>query len=153
MDPTFFITSVTAERRTLFEHATTADLLIDVFLHYRGQHKYQLHDLVVMPDHFHALITPVQEIPLERAVQFIKGGFSFQLKSISPVWQPGFTNHRIADDEDFENYREQIRTDPVRTGLVRNPEDYPYSSATGRFAIDAMPPGLKPLCHGLRTTA
>ncbi|MFZ3266131.1 MAG: transposase [Terriglobales bacterium] len=144
MERTFFITSVTAQRRTLFQYATTADLLLDVFLHYREQHKYQLHDLVVMPDHFHALITPATDISLERAVQFIKGAFSFRLKAIYPVWQASFTNHRIRDGEDFEQHRDYIRMNPVRAGLVRKPEEYPYSSATGRFALDAMPPGLKP---------
>lgn len=144
MDRTFFITSVAAQRRTLFQRATTADLLIDVLLHYRDQRKYQLHDLVVMPDHFHALITPAIEVSLERAVQFIKGGFSFRLKSNCPIWQASFTNHRIRDEEDFAQHREYIRMNPVRAGLVRKGEDYPYSSATGRFTLDAMPPGLKP---------
>jgi len=153
MERTFFITSVTAQRRTLFQHATTADLLLDVFLHYRVQGKYRLHELVVMPDHFHALITPAMEISLERAVQFVKGGFSFRLKSICPVWQASFTNHRIRDDEDFEQHRTYIRMNPVRAGLVRKPEEYPYSSATGRFALDAMPPGLKPFLDCHRTPA
>jgi REP element-mobilizing transposase RayT len=58
MERTFFITSVTAQRKTLFQTAAAADLLLDVFLHYRAQGKYRLHDLVIMPDHFHALITP-----------------------------------------------------------------------------------------------
>jgi putative transposase len=153
MERTFFITSVTAQRRTLFQHATKADLLIDVFLHYRDQAKYQLHDLVVMPDHFHALITPAMDLSLERAVQFIKGGFSFRLKLNCPIWQASFTNHRIRDEEDFAQHREYIRMNPVRAGLVRNPEDYPYSSATGRFPIDPMPPGLKPSLEWRQTPA
>ena len=144
MDRTFFITSVTAQRRTLFQTTAAADLLLDVFLHYRAQGKYQLHDLVIMPDHFHALITPAMEISLERTVQFIKGGFSFRLKSRFPVWQASFTNHRIRDAEDFERHREYIRMNPVRAGLVRKPEEYPYSSATNRFALDVVAPGLKP---------
>ena len=143
MERTFFITSVTAQRRTLFHHPTTADLLIDVVLHYRDQGKYQLHDLVVMPDRFHALITPSPEISLERAVEFITGGFSFLLNSVSPVWQASFTNRRIRDEEDFARHREYIRMNPVRAGLVRKPDDYSYSSATGRFNLDAMPNGAK----------
>jgi putative transposase len=144
MDRTFFVTSVCAQRRTVFQRDVASDLLVDVFLHYRGQGKYLLHDFVIMPDHFHALITPAQEISLERAVQFIKGGFSFRLKSQSPVWQASFTNHRIRDEEDFERHREYIWMNPVRAGLVRKAEDYPYSSANGKFALDPMPPGLKP---------
>ena len=86
MDRTFLITSVTAQRRTLFQGTDAADLLVDVFLSYRNQCKYLLHECVIMPDHFHALITPAFEISLERAVQFIKGEFSFRLTSSLPVW-------------------------------------------------------------------
>jgi putative transposase len=101
MDRTFFITSVTAQRRTLFSRTATADLFVDTFLYYRQQNKYLLHDLVIMPDHFHALITPADAISLERAVQLIKGGFSHRLKSSLAVWQPSFTNHRVRDHEDL----------------------------------------------------
>jgi len=144
MDRTFFITSVTAQRRVLFQRAVAADLLVDVFLTYRNQGKFLLHEFVIMPDHFHVLITPAIEISLERAVQFIKGGFSFRLKSTLPVWQASFTNHRIRDAEDFAQHREYTRINPVRAGLVRRAEDYLYSSAAGKFTLDPMPAGLRP---------
>jgi putative transposase len=153
MDRTFFITSVTAQRRALFSRDVTADLLVDVFLHYRGQGKYLLHDFVIMPDHFHALITPADAISLERAVQFIKGGFSFRLKSSLPVWQASFTNHRVRDDEDFQRHHEYIWNNPVRAGLVVRAEDYSYSSGTGKFKLDSPPPGLKPSSIWRRTPA
>jgi putative transposase len=153
MDRTFFITSVTAQRRALFQRTAAADLLVDVFLSYRGQSKYQLHEFVIMPDHFHALITPSPEISLERAVQFIKGGFSFRLKSSLPVWQASFTNHRIRDEEDFAYHVQYIWMNPVRAGLVKSAEDYPHSSAAGAFALDRMPPGLKPSAMWRQTPA
>jgi putative transposase len=137
MDRTFFITSVTAQRRTLFQRHETADLLVNVFLTYRDHGKYLLHEFVIMPDHFHALLTPAPEISLERAVQFIKGGFSFRLKSTLPVWQASFTNHRIRDEEDFSRHRQYILMNPVRAGLAAKAEDYPYSSATGHFTLNA----------------
>jgi len=145
MDRTFFITAVTAQRRTLFQRDEAADLFVDVLLHCRGQCKYLLHEFVVMPDHSHVLITPAYEISLERAVQLIKGGFSYRLKSDLPVWQASFTNHRVHDDVDFERHREYIWMNPVRAGLVAKAEDYPYSSGSGRFVLDPMPPGLKPV--------
>jgi len=52
------------------------DLFADVLCHYRNQHKYMLHEFVAMPDHFHLLITP--QVTLERALQLIKGGFSYR---------------------------------------------------------------------------
>ena len=86
---------------------------------YRDQHKYLLHEFVVMPDHFHVLITPADNVSLERAVQFIKGGFSFRLKSKTPVWQESFTNHHIHDENDYAGHREYIWMNPVRAGLAR----------------------------------
>jgi putative transposase len=153
MDRTFFITSVTAQRRALFSRDVAASLLVDVFLHYRGEGKYLLHEFVIMSDHFHALITPADAISLERAVQFIKGGFSFRLKSSLPVWQASFTNHRVRDDEDFERHREYIWSNPVGAGLVIEAEDYSHSSATGKFELDSAPPGLKPSSLWRRTPA
>jgi putative transposase len=45
---------------------------------YRTQKKYLLHEFVVMRDHFHLILTPTG-ITLERAMQLIKGRFSFEL--------------------------------------------------------------------------
>ena len=138
MDRTFFITSVTAQRRPIFQRDATALAFIELLLAYRDQGKYLLHEFVIMPDHFHALITPAPIISLERALQFIKGGFSFRLKSRIPVWQPSFTNHRVRDAQDYEQHREYIWMNPVRAGMVSKPEEYPYSSASGSFGLDPM---------------
>jgi putative transposase len=145
-DRTFFITTVTAQRQPIFRGETAANLLIDTLAHYRDQGKYLLHEFVVMPDHLHLLITPDEEISLERAVQFVKGGFSFRLKSRGPVWQASFTNHRVRDLGDYANHCEYIRMNPVRARLVARAETHPYSSAAGAMRMDPVPPGLKPYC-------
>ena len=51
--------------------------MMDVLLHYREQMRYVLHEFVIMPDHLHLLLTPGADISLERALQLIKGGFSY----------------------------------------------------------------------------
>ncbi len=144
MDRTFFITSVTAQRRAIFRHDPTATLFMETLLDYRSQGKYLLHEFVIMPDHFHALITPSENISLEKAVQFIKGGFSHRLHSRFPVWQAGFTNQRIHDLEDFERYRNYIWMNPVRAKLSVTVEEYSYCSAGQAFVMDSLPLGLKP---------
>ena len=57
------------------------------------QKKYLLHEFVVMPDHFHLILTPTG-ITLERSMGLVKGGFSFQLnknlKAKREIWQPSF---------------------------------------------------------------
>ena len=143
-DRTFFITTITAQRQPIFRRETTANLLLELLAHYRDQGKYLLHEFVIMPDHIHLLITPSAEISLERAIQFIKGGFSFRLKSRGPVWQAGFANHRVHDLDDYERHREYIQMNPVRARLVGSAEDYRYSSASDVLRTDLVPQGLKP---------
>jgi len=105
-----------------------------------------LHEFVVMPDHIHLLLTPAYEIAVERAVQFIKGGYSYQLRKVEKiqVWQESFTNHRIRDAEDFDRHSEYVRMNPVRARLVGDAAAYPFSAAGSAFRLDAMPQGLKP---------
>jgi putative transposase len=143
-DRVFFVTTITAGRLPIFRQDKNARLLIDTLAHYRDEGKFLLHEFVIMPDHLHLLLTPAPEISLERAMQFIKGGFSFRKKSRGTVWQASFTNHRVRDYDDYERHCEYIRMNPVRARLVQTPEDYPYSSAAGALRMDPMPQGLKP---------
>ena len=145
-DRTFFVTTVAWQRRSLFRCETTARLLVQTLYHYREQKKFLLHEFVIMPDHVHLLLTPAKEISLERAVQFIKGGFSFRLQSRFPVWQASFTNHRIRDANDYERHRGYIRENAVRAGLVRTAKDYPFCSGQGTFEIDPPPLTISTEC-------
>jgi putative transposase len=147
-DRTFFITTVTWQRTPLFRPAQPAELMMDVLAHYCEQKKYVMHEFVIMPDHLHLLLTPAEDISLERAMQLIKGGFSYRLGKAHAanakrgvVWQESFTNHRIRDEQDYMHHAEYIRMNPVRAHLADRPDLYPYSSANagittgGRAAI------------------
>jgi putative transposase len=125
---TFFITTQTQSRRTLFQVTANAVLLIETLQHYRHEGHYRLHAFVIMPDHIHLLLTPTG-ITLERCIQLIKGGFSHRLASNLPIWQRGFTDRRMRDEDDFLTHRTYILHNPVRAHLCQQPEDYPYSSA------------------------
>src|ERR1700675_2167864 len=98
---TYFVTAVTADRRRLFQVTATAELFARTLLDYRSQGKFLLHAYVIMPDHFHALITPAPDVSLEKAMQFIKGGFSFRLKSKRDVWMRSFNESQISTEEKF----------------------------------------------------
>ncbi|MGH9528436.1 MAG: REP-associated tyrosine transposase [Terriglobales bacterium] len=137
-DRTFFVTTVTWQRSPQFRNSQRAELMTDVLEHYREQGKYALHEFVITPDHLHLLLTPGEDISLERVMQFIKGGFSYRLGKAKRglVWQESFTNHHIRDEQDYENHAEYIRMNPVHARLAETPELYPYSSVfSGRVAI------------------
>ncbi len=55
-------------------------LLIDVLRLNVAAGKFQLHDFVIMPDHVHLLMTVPGDMTIEKAMQLIKGGFSYRLK-------------------------------------------------------------------------
>jgi putative transposase len=139
------VTSATWGRRNLFAKDRWANLFLEHLFQHRGS-AYLLHEFVLMPDHFHILLTPLTT--LERTVQFIKGGFSFQakreLQSSMEVWQRGFSDHRIRDFADYSRHVQYIQLNPVRKQLVTSAVEYPYSSARPEFSLDGIPQGLKP---------
>jgi putative transposase len=130
---TYFITTATHNRRRLFQVERNAALLLETIHHYRAS--YLLHAYVVMPDHLHLLITPT-DITLERTMQLIKGGFSHRLASKLPVWQRGFTDHRIRDDADYNIRRNYLHRNPVEARLCESSEAYPFSSANPKPRLD-----------------
>ena len=152
-ESTYFVTANVLEKRSLFQVERIARLLIEVMYEYRTQKKYQLHEFVVMPDHIHLILTPTG-ITLERSMQLIKGGFSFQLNKAlrrkRDPWQPSFFDRRIRDSLEYQKYKDYIWQNPVKRGLSRTPEEYPYSSANPAFKLDPVPQRLKAACfHSL----
>ena len=101
-----------------------------------------------MPDHFHVLLTVDVDMTIEKAVQFIKGGFSFrvgkELGIKGPFWQKGFSEIRVFDSDAFQNQSQYIRNNPVEAHLARTAEEYPYSSVRV-IDLDPMPERLKPI--------
>lgn len=146
---TFFVTSSTWEKRNLLQSDRSAELLIKVLYEYRAQGKFKLHEFVVMPEHFHLLLTVGNDMSIERAVQFIKGGFAFragkEFGARAPFWQKGFSEVRVFEASRYAKMREYIWNNPVKRGLVRHAEEYPYSSARPGFQLDPPPQGLKPV--------
>ena len=77
---------------------------------------------------------------IERAMQYVKGGFAYragrELGFTSPVWQKGFSEARVLDEQAFERHRIYIHQNPVRARLAESANEYPHSSANGRFKVD-----------------
>jgi len=123
-------------------------LFIRALYEYRNQGKFRLHEFVVMPNHFHVLLTVDAGMSIERAVQFIKGGFAFragkELGLKAPIWQRGFSEVRVLDAATAVRAGQYIRNNPVAAQLASEPGGYPYSSANARYVLDPLPQGLKP---------
>jgi putative transposase len=127
---TFFATTKTIQGTALLQSERNATLMIDVLRSYVTSGKFRVHDFVIMPDHVHVLITVAGDMTIEKAMQFIKGGFSFRLKKdtgyLGEIWQRGFSETRVKDRQSFSQHRKYIAQNPVKAGLVDAPEKLPY---------------------------
>jgi REP element-mobilizing transposase RayT len=60
----------------------------------------------------------------------LKNTISKTLKSatfLAPHWQRGFFDHVIRSEESYDQKWLYVRNNPVRAGLVRSAEDWPYA--------------------------
>jgi putative transposase len=127
---TFFTTTKTSMGRRLLQSERIATLLIDVLRSLVSERKFTLHDFVIMPDHVHLLLTVEDDMTIEKAMQLIKGRFSYRLSREyghkGEVWQRGFSEIQVLGQESMMQHREYIAMNPVKAGLVDSPERYPY---------------------------
>ena len=79
-----------------------------------------------MPDHVHALLSFAPDKPMSEVIRNWK---CFHTREYDVVWQEGYFDHRLRDDECGEqlslkiNY---IRQNPVVAGLCAKAEDWPW---------------------------
>jgi putative transposase len=150
----YFVTTKCFQARATFQVTDVAKIMVETILHYRQKSAYLLHAFVVMPDHLHLLITPGATTSLEKAVQFIKGGSSYSIHNHRghnmEIWQVGFYDWTIRDMADWQAKIDYIHQNPVRGRLVDKPEDWPYSSAAGRFQLDSIPAKYANLASGAK---
>jgi putative transposase len=149
----YFVTSRTWESYKLFIVDAICEVFVRTLVKHRDVGEFALHGFVAMPDHIHVLLTPAQGKTLERCVQLIKGGSAHAIRDERamnfPVWQRGFSDHRIRDAEDFASRIRYIELNPVKARLVSNPREYRWSSAFGSVTVDDVPQGLKPLVRSV----
>jgi len=144
----YFITTKAFQSGFLFQVEETARIVVAKLSEYRDKGNYLLHDFVLMPNHLHLILTPAPAISLEKAMQLIKGGSSFEIHKLrggrTPIWQSGFHESRVTDWMDFKKKADYVRFNPVAGRLVERPEEWQFGSASGRYQLDPIPQGLKP---------
>jgi len=150
----YFITTKCWQSRATFQVTENAEILIETLFNYRDREAYALHEFVVMPHHLHLLLTPSSTTSVEKSMQFIKGRSSHQIHKARnqkmEIWQVGFHDWTIRDWNDWQTKVEYINSNPVRAKLVQRAEDWPYSSASGKFSLDPIPEKFLQLSSGAK---
>jgi putative transposase len=93
--------------------------------------QYVLHEYVVMPNHAHLLITPKTDV--SRITQGIKGTTArfanLQLgRTGLSFWQDEVFDRFCRSAEEFQRIRGYIARNPVRAGLAKAMDEWPWSS-------------------------
>ena len=149
---TFFTSFATWERRFILQSNPLCDLLLDVIRENRTRQRFQVHEFVFMRNHVHLILTPAPLVSLEKAMQFIKGGFSYRARKEmifnGEIWQKGYNEHRIRDADEYAKHVEYLWMNPVKAGLAEHPEEYPYSSAQLKAEVDPAPQQFQPIPRG-----
>ena len=83
---------------------------------------------VLMPDHLHLICSPIEEtVEIEPWVTFWKRQFRRIHGSPARRFQPGCFHHRLRQQESYDQRWDYIRENPVRAGLVKGADDWPFT--------------------------
>lgn len=117
-----------------------ANIVVEQIVGCRDRGFYKLHAFVVMPDHLHVLLTPSETTTVEKAMQMIKGGsahrIGIEMPHKFPIWHAGFHDRWMRDGEEYWKAKRYIEQNPVEAKMVEKPEDYAFSSASGKYGLD-----------------
>ena len=104
-------------------NAETAQVLIETGRIYHEKMRWQVGLIVLMPDHLHGLVSVDGRDSLAEIIRSYKRITS---KLARITWQRNFFDHRLRHDESFREKFAYVRNNPVRAGLAREEDDWPY---------------------------
>ena len=82
---------------------------------------YQLDGWVIMPNHFHALVEPMEKQTLGSILQGWKGASARRINQIlgraGSLWQAETFDHIVRSEAQFEHFRRYIAGNPAKAGL------------------------------------
>lgn len=130
----YLITSVTNQRQRLFTHWQAGRLLAREFYSPSLQGQAESLAWVIMPDHFHWLLSLGDDGDLPGIVRRVKSRSATALNTFlqhqgRQVWQKGYHDHAVRREEDIVGLARYIVANPLRAGLVANINDYPLWDA------------------------
>jgi len=125
-DAAVYFVTVCAAQRGLnhFCHPVIGAEMLRSIRFYSEKGRWFCHLAVLMPDHVHLLLSFPETLSFARIIGDWKGWLN-RHHSIS--WQENFFDHRLRDEENFEQKAEYILHNPVRAHLVSAAKDWPYT--------------------------
>jgi REP-associated tyrosine transposase len=127
--PVYYLTIVAYDRKPIVANADMHSAFRE-FADKAANYGVAVGRYVLMPDHIHlfAAFGP-EAIPLSKWIKSLKNYLSKTLRlrgCPSPHFQKGFFDHLLRSDESYDQKWEYVRNNPVRAGLVSQPDDWNF---------------------------
>ena len=127
--PIYFVTTCTNRRRSILATTGTHESFL-AFAEEGPKHGAWIGAYVIMPDHLHVFVALDDEkILLAQWMKSLKNALSRTLRlshAPAPHWQKTFVDHVLRSSESYSNKWLYVSENPVRAGLVKDAEDWPY---------------------------
>ena len=109
-----------------------ATIVGDALTFFDGE-RYHLHAWCVMPNHCHAVYTPLGESVPEDIHHSWKSFTAHRINRLlrrrGPLWERESFDHLVRSVEDADRFVRYVEENPIAADLCRRPEDWPYGSA------------------------
>jgi putative transposase len=130
-DRFFFVTCSLSRQRALLDKEDFTCLSDSIQLA-RQAHGFLMTAWVFLPDYWHAIFYPRHPLVLSRVMEVIKVKSTRQInrarQESGPLWQARYFDHALRTVKKYHQCVEYIHLNLVRRGLVKEPEDWPWSS-------------------------
>ena len=137
--PFYFVTFNTYQRLNLLATVEAHDAFHSFCERAEG-HNIAVGRYVLLPDHIHLFVALSSEgVTLPRWIQALKSVLGKKLLTLShnkPHWQEGFFDHLLRSSENYGQKWDYVRMNPVRAGLSKTSEDWPYQGEIARLSFD-----------------
>jgi putative transposase len=119
-----FLTVCTRNRDRWLAQASIQHTLNDVWLYTATA--WLVSDYLLMPDHLHLFCAPQDlKFKIEDWITFWKSRLAKSCPEAGMFQRGGF-HHRLRNGDSYSQKWQYVLENPVRTGLVTKPEDWPY---------------------------
>jgi putative transposase len=125
----YFLTFCVIDRRQAFVDGDVVHVALAQFRKTAAVEKFSLSAYCFMPDHVHLLVEATdQRSDLRRFAKLAKqrAGAAYALMCRGRLWQEGYYERVLRDDDASRDIARYIIANPVRGGLVTSPIEYPY---------------------------
>jgi putative transposase len=128
----YFITACTKDRHPRFSDAALVGLLLNALRTKCRTHSMDVYAYCFMPDHLHLeLVGLAEDSDLVKLTKEFKGEAASASRGVGirNLWQKGFYDHVLREDDNADAVAWYIFNNPVRKGLAKDPRDWPYSGS------------------------